>query len=223
MSEALAGDQEPAGWRPVRTFWGAFVRPAHVMDALALNPDIRTPALAIAMGTLAFAVVSTPHIIARVTEVGADIPARVSQVVGIVSVLLAVLLALGGWLMQSLALNLAGSFVSQRSDARAVLSVIGISMSPIVIRNLVRAVGVAVTGSVEIVPGMSGLLAQSSPGLLRAALSGIDLFGVWSAVLAVIGLAAVFRISKPKATAIMAVFWCASIAARWAVQAQFGA
>lgn len=223
MSEALAGGQGSAGWRPAHTLWHVFVRPARVMEILARTPDVRTPAIAIATGTLAFAAVSAPHILDRVTAAGAEIPASVSQVVGIVSVLLSVLLALGGWLLQSLALNLAGSLVSQRSDARAVLSVIGISMSPLVVRNLVRAAGVAATGSVDIVPGMSGLLSAASPGLARAALSGVDLFSVWSAILAVIGLAAVFRISKPRATAIMAVFWCASIAARWAVQVPFGA
>jgi hypothetical protein len=116
-----------------------------------------------------------------------------------------------GWVLGSLVIYLVAKLLSGRGTPRAALSVFGFAMLPTVAQNVVRAVQGLATGSIP-TAGLTDAFPKVTAPVLKVALSTINIFGLWGAVLMVLAVSAAFGMSRKKSALMMACFWAIGFA-----------
>jgi hypothetical protein len=148
---------------------------------------------------------------------GAEVPANLAQTTSIITTVFTVgggvFSALIGYLFLTLVVLGTGLMLGGKATFKQVFTISVWTTVPYVIRTLVQAVASLATGALP-TPGLSGVLTTAeslSMPALTAVLSRIDVYMVWSLVLLVIGVSALYRLSRGKTFIIVAAYLVISL------------
>ena len=210
-------------------------RPATTMSYVGKKPGWSwvLPALLVLVGLAVFSVVAAPHTselaLRRLQQRMASLPPQqaeqmasqiemltspttvaVSDIVGGLVLLMVI------WLVGAGALYFFGLVAGGEASFAQSFAILAWSWLPYSLRNLILAAYVAYSGKM-INQGLSFLVAtgdqvKDAANWLYVLLSQFDLFYLWHLILVIVGLAAVGRLSKAKATIVGLVYLAATTA-----------
>ena len=210
-------------------------RPAATMSYVGKKPGWAwvTPALLVLVGLVAFSVVTAPLTselaLRHAQQQMASLPPQqaeqaAAQIERFTSPpVMAGFSIVGGlvalavtWLVGAGVLYFLGLVAGGEANFAQSFAILAWSWLPYALRNLVLAAYVAYSGKL-INQGLSFLVAtgdqtQDAANWLYSLLSQIDLFYLWHLILVIVGLAAVGRLSKTKATIVGLVYLAATTA-----------
>jgi hypothetical protein len=204
-------------------------RPAVTMSYVGKKPGWAwvTPALLVLVGLVAFSLVTAPHTselaLRQAQQQMASLPPQqaeqaAAQVEKFTSPpVMAAFSIIGGlvtlaviWLLGAGVLYFLGLVAGGEASFAQSFAILTWSWLPYALRNLVLAAYVAYSGQL-ISQGLSFLVAtgdqtKDAANWLYGLLSQIDLFYLWHLILVIVGLAAVGRFSKTKATIVGLIY-----------------
>ncbi len=204
-------------------------RPATVMSYVGKKPGWAwvTPALLILIGLAVFSVVTAPHAsklaLRQAQQQMASLPPQqaeeaAAQLEKFTSpVMVAGFSILGGlvalavmWLVWAGVLYFLGLMAGGEASFAQTFAILAWSWLPYFLRYLVQAAYMAYSGR-WINPGLSFLVAtgdqiKDAANWLYALLSQLDLFYLWHLILVIVGLVAVGRLSRSKATVVGVIY-----------------
>ena len=204
-------------------------RPAVTMSYVGKKPGWAwlTPALLVLVGLIVFSVVTAPYTselaLRQAQQQMASLPPQqaeqaAAQVEKFTSPpVIAAFSIVGGlvamaviWLVSAGVLYFLGLVAGGETNFAQSFAILAWSWLPYSVRNLVMAAYVAYSGKL-INPGLSSLVAtgdqaKDAANWLYGLLSQVDLFYLWHLVLVIVGLAAVGRFSKTKATIVGLIY-----------------
>jgi hypothetical protein len=210
-------------------------RPAATMSYVGKKPGWAwlTPALLVLVGLVVFSVVTAPLTselaLRQAQQQLASLPPQQAEQAAIQMdrftspPMMAAFSIIGGlvalavtWLLGSGVLYFLGLVAGGEANFAQSFAILAWSWLPYFLRNLVLAAYVAYSGHL-ISQGLSFLVAtgdqtKDAANWLYSLLSQIDLFYLWHLILVIVGLAAVGRLSKAKATIVGLIYLAATTA-----------
>jgi hypothetical protein len=204
-------------------------RPAVTMSYVGKKPGWAwlTPALLVLVGLAVFSVVTAPYTselaLRQAQQQMASLPPQqaeqaAAQIENFTSPpVIAAFSIVGGlitlaviWLLGAGVLYFLGLVAGGEANFAQSFVILVWSWLPYALRNLVMAAYVAYSGKL-LNPGLSSLVAtgdqaKDTANWLYGLLSQVDLFYLWHLILVVVGLAAVGRLSKTKATIVGLIY-----------------
>ncbi len=201
-------------------FFQVLWRPRAVFERLAEKPRWVAAVLVVLLGVGFFTVMSTP---AQTEQALVELEKRADQmppgqlesakdfmespVIVIFAAFSALVVTIFGLAIKSGLYHLGGTSLGGRADFVGALSVVMYSSAPLAIRNFLGGVVAGITGE-PMAEGASALLPlDDRANALGGLLAGIDLFILWSVVLGVVGLTAVYKHDRNKALLVVGGFW----------------
>jgi hypothetical protein len=210
-------------------------RPAVTMSYVGQKPGWAwvTPALLVLVGLVAFSVVTAPYAselaLRQAQQQMASLPPQqaeqaAAQVERFTSPpMIAGFSIIGGlvtlaviWLLSAGVLYFLGLVAGGEASFAQSFAILTWSWLPYSLRNLVMAAYVTYSGKL-LNPGLSSLVAtgdqaKDAANWLYGLLSQVDLFYLWHLILVIVGLVAVGRLSKTKATVVGLIYLAVSTA-----------
>jgi hypothetical protein len=204
-------------------------RPAVTMSYVGKKPGWAwvTPALLVLVGLVAFSVVTAPYTselaLRQAQQQLASLPPQQAEqaaaqmerftsppVMAAFSVVGGLVALVVIWLLGAGILYFLGLVAGGEANFAQSFAILAWSWLPYSVRNLVMAAYVAYSGKL-INPGLSSLVAtgdqvKDAANWLYGLLSQVDLFYLWHLILVIVGLAAVGRFSKTKATIVGIIY-----------------
>jgi hypothetical protein len=196
---------EHQNWSLLQKLVGIIISPNQTLKYLADTPDWVTPTIATIISGMLTAYAIIPRAIDATSMSG--IPETAMRIALIVSLFSTPLITVAGLLVTTLLFHVVGSAFKRIIDFKSTLSVIGYANLPNITKRIVSAAIIAITGKTPSTSGLKGFMMQGSNpndfSYLKALLSNIDVFSLWSLLLTIIGCSVLFRFSFKQSAAIV--------------------
>ncbi|MCL6471823.1 MAG: YIP1 family protein [Firmicutes bacterium] len=203
----------------IRNLARVVVKPSRVFEWIKENPVWWVPIILLVITSVIFAVVSVPlsiEVSQKALSSNSNIsPEQAAQAKKMMeSPLFSVIAAASAFIgtiiaffVQSALLHLGAYIFGGRAKFSVGLATVGYAQIPIVIQQIIQSAYMVASGKI-VVPGLSALLPSSRAATpLGVMLARIDVFGIWSIILLIIGFSFTYKITKTKAAAVTVGYW----------------
>lgn len=194
-------------------------KPSRVFEWVRENPAWWVPVILLVISSVVFTVVSAPlsvdvsqKALSNNSNISPEQAAQAKKMmesplftaIAAVSAFIGVIVA---FFIQSGLMHLGAYIFGGRAKFSVGLATVGYAQIPIVIQQIIQSAYMAASGKM-VIPGLSALLSSSKTATpLGVLLARIDVFGIWSIILLIIGFSLTYKITKAKAAAVTVGYW----------------